>query len=240
MRTMRIGKLPSRILPAAFLLACMACETATDRQAATVEPPDSDEDSRLVVPEGDGRPVLLDGVFSSGEWEDATAVVADSSVTLHFKRNRGDVFIGANLTNLHVPVIDVFLQSGEGPIMQFHASAQLGERELSAHGEENDPAFHWGVTSGWYANEVRWDQIVRDSLLTEGVDPNEARLATMVRYDGFELQLRRAKLGGSEWRLHVEVMAGPDYEIPHVYPEGTDRRSTDGWLVLELGPVRDG
>jgi len=218
----------------AFLLAAWACTAApapeTDRGAA---PLDTDEDGRLVVPEGDGRPVLVDGVFSPGEWADAATVVVDRDVTLRIKHYRSHVFIGAETGELGGPIIDLFLQSGDGPIWQFHASAQLGERMLTAAGEE-DPEFRWGMTSGWYANEVRWDQIARDSLAAAGA-PDEAYPATFNPYDGFELQFHREKVAGPEWRLRVEVLAAPEYDrAPHVYPAGTQANSTDGWLVLVL------
>lgn len=218
----------------ALALAGCACTGAPGADAADAAALfDTDEDGRLAVPEGDGRPVLVDGVFTTGEWDDAAPMQVDRDVTLRIKHYRGHVFVGAMTGTLGAPLIDLFLEGGDGRIWQFHASAQLGERILTAPGQE-DREFRWGMTSGWYANEVRWDQVARDSLSAAGA-PDAAYPRTFNPYDGFEMQFRREKVGGSEWRLRVEILAAPDYDkAPHVYPAGTQAKSTEGWLVLEL------
>jgi hypothetical protein len=201
--------------------------------------PDTVADGRLVLPEGDGRPVLLDGLFSTGEWEDATAVPVGDAFTLHFKHYRGFVFVGVEVHDLTIPVVDLYVRSGDGPIRQLHASAQLGERELSAVVEDTPP-FRWGLTRDWYANEVRMDRVSRDSLESAGVDPTEAILRTLVPYDGFEMQLRRSKVPGSQWRVRIEVHSGAEHEAPYVYPAQTSLDDTEDWLVLVLPPEAAG
>ena len=48
------------------------------------------------VPKGNGVPVITDGIFSPGEWDDAlrVALSEDGAVTLHLKEYGGVVFIG--------------------------------------------------------------------------------------------------------------------------------------------------
>jgi hypothetical protein len=159
----------------------------------------------------------------------------DDAVTLHFKHYRGFVFLGVEVHDIQIPVVDLYLQSGDGPIRQLHASAQLGERELAAVVEDTPP-FRWGLTRDWYANEVRMDRVSRDSLESAGVDPTEAILATLVPYDGFEMQLRRSKVAGSQWRVRIEVHSGAEHGATHVYPAQTSLDGTEDWLVLVLPP----
>lgn len=200
---------------------------------------DGDPSWPMELPEGDGRPVLTDGIFSPGEWDDALRVPVDEAVTLLLKQVRDHVFVGVSVDGLSVPVVDLFLQAGDGPITQFHASAQLGERRLSPPGEE-DPDFLWGRTTDWYANEVRYHAALRDSLEAAGDGEREAIRAALYPYEGFEMQFRRARVPGSRWRLRVEVAGGPDYRDPHVFPAGTERKDASGWAVLSLSELPGG
>ena len=116
---------------------------------------------------------------------------------------------------------------------QLHASAQLGERALSPPGE-GDPEFVWGRTTDWYANEVRYDRSLRDSLEAAGDGDRAAIRRSIYPYDGFEMQIRRGKFHGSPWRLRIEVAAGPEYQDPLVFPAGTERKEVKGWALLSL------
>jgi hypothetical protein len=185
----------------------------------------------VVVPDSDGDPVLVDGLFTEGEWDDAAKIDAGGGVTLLFKQEAGHVFIGVMCPRLQTPVVDLFIQTpGEHP-HQLHASAQIGER-LVGGGE--DVPFVWGRSPDWQANEVRWDQARREQLVAEGMDQDEAQRKTIFPYQGFEFQIRHRKLGGTEWRLRVEVPSFPDYDTPLVFPAETEVGNTDGWLRLKL------
>jgi hypothetical protein len=46
------------------------------------------------VPQGNGAPVITDGLFSQGEWDDALRIPLGETVALHLKEYRGVVFIG--------------------------------------------------------------------------------------------------------------------------------------------------
>ena len=48
------------------------------------------------VPEGDGRSVLLDGLFSPGEWEDAEKINVRPNVSLYLKKHPSPARIRPN------------------------------------------------------------------------------------------------------------------------------------------------
>jgi len=50
--------------------------------------------AEIAVPEGNGVPVITDGIFSPGEWDDAHRSALTASVQLYVKQHRGVVFIG--------------------------------------------------------------------------------------------------------------------------------------------------
>jgi hypothetical protein len=187
--------------------------------------------SEVSVPETDGRPVMIDGLFTAGEWDDAFAIDAGEGVTLYLKQEKGHVFVGIRCTELGTAVVDLFIQPTGNEIYQLHASAQIGEIVLSAPGEE-DPRFAWGYSPEWTANEVRWDQARREKLVAEGMDTGEAQVETIFPYDGFEFQIRKGKFASSRWLIRFNVYSA---QVRFAFPHGTEPKDTEGWLPLSLG-----
>ncbi|MFG1691389.1 hypothetical protein ACGF5M_04465 [Gemmatimonadota bacterium] len=183
------------------------------------------------VPQTDGVPVMIDGVFSEGEWDDALLVDASEAVKLYLKQEKGHVFIGVRCIRLTSPIVNLYIQPTGGEIYKLHTSAQIGEIVLG-DSEEEDPPWVWGHSPDWYANEVRWDQSRVEQLISEGVPRGEAQARAIFPYDGFEFQIRASKFESSEWRIRVEVPSA--FEVPFVFPPETEGHSTDGWLILSL------
>jgi hypothetical protein len=214
----------SKPLAAALLLAGMflASRALLAQETRTVR-----------VLEGNGKPILTDGIFSPGEWDDALKVPIKSNIELLFKKSAGFIFIGVRYTPFTLSVVDLFISPDGKAIRHLHVSAQLGERLLNdAPGTDDDPEFIWGDTTGWYANEIRWNERKVQALIKEGKNGGEAQQASLYKYDGFEFQIRQSKFGPDEWLLRVETPLAPDWEKPVVFPEGTDTASTKGWLKL--------
>ena len=110
------------------------------------------------VPEGNGRPILTDGIFTPGEWDDAIKIQIRPDIQLLLKKSAGFVFLGLKYSPFTLSVVDLFISPDGQAVRQLHVSAQLGERLLvGAAGPGEDPPFIWGATSDWYANEIRWD-----------------------------------------------------------------------------------
>jgi len=183
--------------------------------------------------EGNGKPVLTDGIFSPGEWDDALKIEVRPNVQLYLKQSAGFVFIGVKYTPFPLAVIDLFISPDGKAIRHLHVSAQLGERLLNdTPGVEDDPEFTWGDTTGWYANEIRWNEGKVRALTKEGKSQGDAQVAALYKYDGFELQIRESKFASESWLVRLETPMPPDWSKPVVYPEGTDAASTRGWLKL--------
>ncbi len=187
------------------------------------------------VPEGN-RPILTDGIFSPGEWDDAMKIQIDPNLQLLLKKSSGFVFIGLKYSPFTLSVVDLFISPDGKAIRQLHVSAQLGERLLGvgAASAGDDPPFIWGDTTDWYANEIRWDAGKAQALTKEGKNAGEAQRAALFRYDGFEFQIRQSKFDAEEWLMRLESPSAPDWSKPVVFPEGTSLASTQGWLKLVL------
>jgi hypothetical protein len=187
----------------------------------------------LSAPEG-GAPVITDGLFSPGEWDDAMRVPVGRSVGLYVKRWRDVVFIGVRGEGGGaIGPTELGLAVPGGPPLKLHVSAQLGETVLPEAGGE--APFRWGFTSGWYANEQRRDEAAQARMMKEGRTPGEIVRAVSYPSDGIEFAIRRSKLEGDRWRLRLYASATDgDRAGMLTWPPGTEERNTSGWTELRL------
>ncbi len=190
--------------------------------------------AEIRVPEGSGVPVITDGLFSPGEWDDATRVALAATVQLYVKQYRGVVFVGIRGSGpAGIGPSELLLAAPGGPVHKLHVSAQLGEVVLPATGDA--PPFRYGYTSDWYANEQRRDMGEAERLEKEGRNPIEIMTATSYPSDGIEFAIRRSKLPGPRWlmRLGISFLEGgkPGWLV---HPTATAERATDGWQALRF------
>jgi hypothetical protein len=94
------------------------------------------------IPKGKGEPVLLDGLFSPGEWDDAWQKDLGSGVRLYLKKSGGHVYIGVRYSPFKGSVADLFISPDGRAIFHLHASAQIGERQVQeTSGSWDNPDF---------------------------------------------------------------------------------------------------
>jgi hypothetical protein len=185
------------------------------------------------VPDWKGRAILTDGVFTPGEWDDALAVQIRPGLHLLVKKSADFVFLGLKYSPSCRSIVDLFISPEGKDVTHLHVSAQLGERRLADRPSSGEgERFLWGDTRGWYANEVRWDEAKVEALMKAGTSRVEAVEAATYRYEGFEFQIRRSKFGSDEWLVRFESPMPPDWSDPVVFPDGTNRETTAGWLKL--------
>lgn len=196
--------------------------------------PAADPSVEIAVPEGNGMPVLIDGVFQEGEWDDALQVQVSDTVVLSFKKFKGHLFIAMQCKGIVVPVANLFFSPDDSTIYQLHVSAQLGERILRpGTADEEDPAYLWGSTEGWYSNEIRWDVRKQQYLIdSAGVDDGEALARTRFPNDALEFQILRSKFGVDRLKFRAEAIWEPNFDNPTVFPANTTRKNLDGWTTL--------
>ncbi len=182
------------------------------------------------VPQGNGVPVITDGVFTPGEWDDALRLPIADDVTIFLKEYRGVVFLG--LRGVKGPE-DMWVATPGGPIEKLHVSFALIQVPVPPTGPE--PKARLGFTTDWYANELRRDEDEFQRMLKEGRDGFDAQQATTYPLDGIEYAIRRAKFPGRVWLLRLwvpAVVAGKP--LMFTYPPSAAERVTDGWLELRF------
>ena len=185
--------------------------------------------SPVTIPEGNGTPVITDGILSPGEWDDALQIPLGGPRELRLKQCRGVVFIavrGAGPSELSLAVPG-------GPISKLHVSAQLAEVLLPATGPA--PSFRFGLTKDWYANELRRDEAESERLQKEGKSPIEIIQGSSYPSDGIEFAIRRSKLPGDRWLMRLWATAFIDNKPGLItFPPAAAERTTDGWLELRF------
>lgn len=185
------------------------------------------------VPEGNGAPVITDGIFTPGEWDDALQIPLNATARLCVKHYRGVVFIGVRGgRNAEIGPSDLFVAIPGGQIRQFHVSAQLFEGAFPAE-EGFQPRF--GLTTDWYANEVRRDMAAEARLKKEGKTPMEIIRGSAYPSDGIEFAIRRSKFPGERWLMRVQASAFLENKPGMLtYPAAAAEKTTAGWLELRF------
>jgi len=184
----------------------------------------------VIVPDGNGQPVLIDGLFSPGEWDDALIRPINNRVDLYLKVNSGHLFLGLKYKDAIGVVSDLWMTSDDRTVYQMHSSGQLGEAELSLPVGDNMPEIIMGYTKDWDANEVKSDSKKKAEWQAAG-RPAEDYSKVLFPSDGKEYQIVLSKFSGRS--IKMRLMAG-DRKGRIVYPEKSDLKSTENWVELIL------
>lgn len=163
--------------------------------------------------------VMIDGVLSEGEWQDAAHVEVPNTADLYFQESSEFVYIAVKYTNSPSGIVDLYLSPQGLEVYDLHASAKLGERQLQGKKYSD---WTWWNNHGWTANISRVDSFDKRTFL-----PTQVR----------EYQIQRSRFGSHAWRLRFELTAmkaNNDTQSVTVFPPGTTDTSTAGWLVLTL------
>jgi hypothetical protein len=182
----------------------------------------------IAVPEGNGKPVLLDGLFARGEWDDALRISIHDRIKLFLKVNSGHLFIGLKYEEAVGVVTDIWMTSDDKIVFQMHSSGQLGEGVLSLPVADDKTETIMGYTKDWDVNEIKSDSKKKAEWQAAG-RPKEGYRQTLFPSDGKEFQIVLSKFSGR--RLKMRLMSGDSKGLV-IYPKKTDLKSTENWLEL--------
>jgi hypothetical protein len=192
----------------------------------------------VTVPEGNGNPVLLDGIFAPGEWGDALRVPIHERVELLLKTNSGHLFLGLKFKDGLGVITDLWMTADGKTVYQMHSSGQLGEGVLSLPLADAKPRTMTettiGYTKDWDANEIRSD-IQKKAEWQAAGRPADGYRNVLFPSEGKEYQIALSKF--SVRRLKMRLMAS-DQEGLIIFPEKSDLKSAEEWLELVLPEAR--
>jgi hypothetical protein len=172
-----------------------------------------------VLPVPQGKPIMLDGKLSPGEWADAKQFDAGGLVRIYLKQNNGDVLLAFEYLKGDQFTMDLYLSPADARLYDLHSSAKIGERTLS--GSKWPEEWTWWNNDRWVANCSRLDSWDNHSFLHQKIR---------------EYQIARSRFSGTEWRAMLDVM----YPVPQKqwkterYPASVSDTETKGWLTLKL------
>lgn len=173
----------------------------------------------IVVPQG--KPIMLDGKISPGEWSDAKQLSAGDFARfarLYFKQSNNDVLIAIQLLKSKNGTLDLYLSPGDDRIYDLHASAKLGERELDKGKWPEE--WTWWNNDHWVANVSRPDDWNKQTFKDENVR---------------EFQISKDRFTGKEWKIFLEVMTPAELAWQTTpFPVGADNMSYKNWIVLKV------
>jgi len=157
-------------------------------------------------------PVLINGYFGRGEWEEKGARRVGDRLNLFFNQDRDYFYLGIRLLkDMHTGLEVCLSTSGQSP-KKLHVSATLGEAEYrdGAWGEMT-----WGRNTDWTCNSI--------GLI---IDNGQRRV---VEFEGFELQISKSIFAGRTWRILIHLKR-PEL----TFPEAGREDDPAGWFEIRF------
>lgn len=175
----------------------------------------ADDRHTVVLPRG--RPVMVDGKISRGEWTDARRLEMPNGGHLYLKQTEGYVYVCVELAAGESGFVDLYLSSDAG-IHDLHASAKLGQR-LVSEGQSAEWE-RWWNNEGWVANVSRVESFEDRKFLAENVR---------------EFQIDPTYFPAPEWRIMIEVSVAKGKEYASfAFPDNADKTRSDRWITIKL------
>jgi len=177
-----------------------------------------------------GADIMVDGVFSEGEWSDAHTVTIAEGTRLHFKQSGKYIYIGVQFSSANNVGgwIDIYLQGNPGEIVNLHSSRKLGERKLA--GDQWPEFDQWWTTRGdWTANYGKPDDI----------QVNGKRKEIWTPVEGWEFQIKRGRFKSNQWQVLFEPSCmfpkgSAKRRLQQVFPTNGVKTKPDGWMTLKI------
>lgn len=165
-----------------------------------------------------GKPIMLDGRLSAGEWADAKAVPLGDIARLYVKENNGDILVALEYLKADNFTVDLYLSNAAGQIYDLHSSAKLGERRMRNGSWPEE--WNWWNNDRWVATVSRPDSFENRTFRDQKVR---------------EFQISRERFPGTTWKVYFEFMtpAKPKW-ITSNYPANGSNTSDEHWISLKL------
>lgn len=167
------------------------------------------------VPTIKASSVMIDGRFEDAEWFKAQRVVMSDSVNFYIMQDKENIYwcLRGLFKKPTLGGVDFYMLV-DNNLINFHASAQLGERKLSGndYGE-----WTWWNNERWVANVVRIDKLAERKFHMD-----EAK----------EFQLRKSRFDTTTIKIMVEV--SHPKQLGFKFPAAATPTATTNWLELKL------
>ncbi len=189
----------------------------------------------ITVPEGKSNQIVIDGIFSAGEWDDALKFPISEQFDLYLMVDSGILFIGLKSAKpLGMAVSEIYITSNDNEFYNLHSSARLGEGIISFG---QSPKFTVNYYKDWEANFCQHNKVKYEKWVTEGkpLDDLEKYNETFEKTDGREYRINLNKFTG----IRLKMIAGMTYTQGAAkknvrFPENASLENSDSWVELIL------
>jgi len=197
-------------------------------------------DSKIInVPEGNGKQVTSDGVFSKGEWDDALKYTIADNFDIYMKADSEILYIGLKSAE---PIsqfgCEIRITSDEKEVFLLHVSGALAEGvsdfPATAKFEVNNNIF-------WEANYCKADPEKKAAWIEAG-KPIEKSDMMYERKDGIEFKIYRKKFTDSSLKftigwIQVDIKGNQIDKKTYNYPTNATLENADNWVELILPEI---
>jgi len=187
--------------------------------------------TKVVVPRG--NPIVIDGIFSKGEWDDALKLPISENYHIYLKVYSDTLAIGLKSAKpIGMLLTEIYITSNEKEFYNLHSSAALGEGIIPFPSDLKSLKFSVNNNSHWEASCDVIDKVEEEKWIAAG-KPNDREKYDKIfkRKDGKEYKIELNKFSGT--RLKISVGLRDAYEAAH-FPDNFDFKSWENWLELVL------
>jgi hypothetical protein len=205
------------------------------------ESPQEKEDSysaqskSIIVPAGRGDQIVINGIFSKGEWDDALKIPMSGRFDIYLVVDSGTLFIGMKSAEpLGMVVSEIYITSKENEFYNLHSSRTLGEGVIPFG---QPPKFTVNYHEDWEANFCEYDKVNYDKWVAEGkpLDDFERYDAIFEKTDGREYRISLNKFTGTNLKMVVGLIYTEGALKKNVrFPADADHENRDSWVELIL------
>jgi hypothetical protein len=190
----------------------------------------------IKVPAGKGKQVVTDGIFSTGEWDDALSYSVADNYNIYLKADSEILYIGLKSAEpIGECISEIRITSNEKDVFLLHVSGCLGE---GVSGFPATTKFDLNNNQYWAANFLSADSLKKAAWLAAGQSV-ETYEDMYKKRDGIEFKIYRKKFTGSSLKftigwIQIGVKGNEYNKNIYNYPESATLRNADNWVELIL------
>ena len=195
----------------------------------------------IAVPEGKGKQVIMDGIFSLDEWDDALAYSVADNYDIYLKADSEILYIGLkSAKRIGELVCEIRITSNEKEVFLLHVSGALGE---GISGFPATTKFDLNNNKNWEANFLKADSLKEAAWVAAG-SPIDKYDDVYHKRDGIEFKIYRKKFTAKSLKftigwIRVEVKGKKIDKRTYNYPENASLRNADDWVELILPDTKN-
>lgn len=205
--------------------------------AAQPSPPEHeqtyDAQSRsIVVPQGKGDQIVIDGKFAEGEWDDALSFSIAGNRDVCFKVDSQTLYVGLRCAEpVVIGVCEIRFTENGKDFYLLHVSGRLGQGVSPVPGNRR---FEMGDIKNWESNLSIEDETKAEAWVAAG-RPIDKYVEVVEKVDGKEFRIDREMLAGNRLKFTLGwIEIADDGKTTYNYPDDVSFENADNWVELIL------